>query len=408
MIKYFPVPSDRMGFLWTLTSIKDCYVIEFGPAGTTHFAIEGVMELGAEHQMNVFTTHMSEVDITFGRHDKLSGAIREVDRIHQPKYIFVMASSVSSLIGIDIESICFEMQSGVGAKLIPVIHGGYDGDYNLGVERGLLSLCKNVIKENPGEEGLYNIIGSNIDCYNFLSDTTEMKHILSQAFGLKQNTCFTAYTSVDEIEQATKAKYNIVLRLEGVKCAEWMKQKFGIPYVYKKPYGPAATLTWLKEIAETFDLKVNMNDVTQKAEKIKRYVSQYQMYLRNETNKEVVIYAEYDTAIGLNDFLCELGLSCRHVYIKHGILADTKENIKPRPTEAELKKALKNPCYAVFGDDTLRKLCGSRKFFQIANPNMDQYNFYPYMPLVGFNGTLRVLQDLMNFEREKTRTRSSI
>ncbi|MDR1630877.1 MAG: nitrogenase component 1 [Oscillospiraceae bacterium] len=405
MTKHFPTPSDRMGFLWTLTSIEDCYVIEFGPAGTTHFALEGAMELGGEHKMNVFTTHMSEVDITFGKHDKLAGAIREVDAEHRPKYIFVMASSISSLIGIDIDSICFELQDEIAATLIPVTYGGYDGDYNLGIERALLTLCKTMVQDAKQDQGLYNIIGSNIDSYNFLSDKTEIKGILADAFGLKLNTCFTAYTSVAEIERAAKAGYNIVLRAEGLKAAEWMKTKFGIPFVYQKPYGITGTLAWLKKTAETFDLKVDMGCVTEKTEEVRRHLSEFKMFIRNAAHKNAVIYADYDTAAGLADLLAELGLSCSHVFSKHALPARAKEFVKAKPAESELKEALGGGYYAAFGDDTLRKLCSDESFFQVANPNMDKYNFYPHTPFVGFNGVLRLLQDLMNFERKKLKNK---
>ena len=43
--KYFPVASDRMGMIWTISSIEGACIIEFGPAGTTHFAIEGIGSL---------------------------------------------------------------------------------------------------------------------------------------------------------------------------------------------------------------------------------------------------------------------------------------------------------------------------------------------------------------------------
>ncbi len=397
--KYFPVPSDRMGFLWTLTSVSECYVIEFGPAGTTHFAIEGVMELNAEHKMNVYTTHISEVDITFGRHEKLSGAIKEVDGTHQPKYIFVMASSVSALIGIDIESICLEMQQEVKAKLIPVSTGGYDGDYNLGVEQALTLLVETMTKENASEENLYNIIGCTIDSYNFLSDRTEIENILHETFGMKLNTCFTAYTSVEEIEQAAKAKYNIVIRREGLKCAEYMKEHFNIPYVYGRPYGGCATLAWLKEIAQVFEKKVNMDYVKGKAEEIKEHSSNYRRYITNFTSKEVLLYGEYDTVLGLKVFMEELGLNAATLYIKHE-MANLPEAIKAKPTEAMLKEELKKDYHMVMGDDVLHRMSGDKHFLQIANPNMDSYNFYRYTPLLGFNGAVRILQDLMNFERK--------
>ena len=102
--KYFPVANDRMGIIWTLSSIKDACIVEFGPAGTTHYAIEGIGSLNGEDESKVYSTHMDQSDVTFGKYERLEKAIVEIDKNISPKYIFVMASSISSIIGADIIS----------------------------------------------------------------------------------------------------------------------------------------------------------------------------------------------------------------------------------------------------------------------------------------------------------------
>ena len=37
IVRYLPTPSDRMGLLWTLLTIKDGVILELGPSGTTHY-----------------------------------------------------------------------------------------------------------------------------------------------------------------------------------------------------------------------------------------------------------------------------------------------------------------------------------------------------------------------------------
>ena len=106
LCKYYPVANDRMGSIWTLCSIKDTCIIEFGPAGTTHYAVEGIGSLNAGEGSRIYSTHMDQSDVTFGKYDRLEKAILEVDENIKPRYIFVMASSISSIIGADIESVC--------------------------------------------------------------------------------------------------------------------------------------------------------------------------------------------------------------------------------------------------------------------------------------------------------------
>ena len=65
--KYFPVANDRMGTIWTLASIEGACVIEFGPAGTTHYGIEAIGSLNGQERANIYSTHMDQNDVTFGK-----------------------------------------------------------------------------------------------------------------------------------------------------------------------------------------------------------------------------------------------------------------------------------------------------------------------------------------------------
>jgi Nitrogenase molybdenum-iron protein, alpha and beta chains len=197
------------------------------------------------------------------------------------------------------------------------------------------------------------------------------------------------------------AEYNIVIRAEGIECAEYMKSNFGIPYVYKKPYGITGTMEWLAEIAETFSLKIDVGAVRKQTDDVKTYLSQYKSYLRRAKNKDVIIYADYDTAIGMASLMTDLSLTPKVFSKTAPASVQIADNVTVAPTEDELKSAIAAPHYALLGDDTVRLMSNGESFFQIANPNMERYNFYPRTPNTGFCGVLRWLQELMNFERAK-------
>ena len=63
LCRYLPVPSDRMGIIWSLLSVKDSIILEYGPAGTTHFSMGFYGTLGVDWQQRLFTTHMNEDDV---------------------------------------------------------------------------------------------------------------------------------------------------------------------------------------------------------------------------------------------------------------------------------------------------------------------------------------------------------
>ncbi|MDU6249906.1 MAG: nitrogenase component 1, partial [Paeniclostridium sordellii] len=248
--KYFPVANDRMGIIWTLSSIKDACIVEFGPAGTTHYAIEGIGSLNGEDEAKVYSTHMDQSDVTFGKYERLEKAIVEIDKNISPKYIFVMASSISSIIGADIISVCDTLKDLTNAKLIPITTGGLKDDYNTGVEYALELLACEIVKDNNIDKSKYNILGANIDKYNYLSDVKEVERIMNDLFDKKLNTTFTANTSIEEIEEASKASLNIVIRKEALKAAEYMKEKYNIPYIYKNLYGLKNTIKFIESIKE--------------------------------------------------------------------------------------------------------------------------------------------------------------
>ena len=155
-------------------------------------------------------------------------SIREIDINIKPKYIFVLTSSITSIIGSDIHGICSEISHEVNAKIISIDIGGLKDDYNRGVEKGLELIAKNIVKDNLEKTDTFNIISSNIDCFNFLSDCEEIKRMMKSIV----NTIFTAYTDIESLENASKANLNIVLREEGLKAEVYMENKFKIPYIY--------------------------------------------------------------------------------------------------------------------------------------------------------------------------------
>lgn len=411
LYKYFPKPSDRMGTIWTLSTIEDAYIVEFGPAGTTHFAIEGMMQLNAVSKASVFTTDMDDSDVAFGKTKRLENTILEVDETYNPKVIFVMASSISAIIGTDVESVCFELESQVSAKLIPITTGGYNGDYTLGIEKTMDMLAKELVKKSENKkENTFNIIGNNIDTFNFLSDVEEIKNLMKNIFNLDINTTFTAYTSIEEIENASDANFNLVLRGEGIEAAKTIKKSNNIDFYYGRPYGLNGTMNWMKGISEKFELRADESYIKGLMPSIRRSLISYKMMTRDLENKKVALVGELDTVVGLADFIEELGLVVDKIIVKHSVSNSLKKQVAEKYSEKieydlnemEVEKYLSSTeKYLTLGDGATLKLKNKTKLkLQIANPNFVKYNIYPYTPFMGFNGALHFIQCLYELEKE--------
>lgn len=395
--KYFPVASDRMGIIWTLSSIKDSYIIEFGPSGTTHYAVESIGQLNGEDFSNIYSTHMSESDITFGKYDRLEKSIKEVDLNKNPKYIFVMASSISSIIGTDIEAICEEIQGEVNAKLIPIKTGGLKADYNSGVEEALELIVKNIVRDSSVKGDKVNIIGSNIDSFNFLSDCNEIKRLMKELFDKDINTVFTSYTSIDDIEKASEAELNIVLRKEGLKAAEYMKKKFNIPYIYGKPIGLENTINWIKEVQALMNYDLKEDILNEEIQSVKQYIFRLKMRLRGLKFNDVAIFGDYDTVYNFKKFAIELGLNVVRAEVLYNCNIE-EENILKNTGELNRILFLKNNKIDIlFGDGPSLDMESSAKIkLQVSNPNLNSINIYPYAPYIGFRGALLLIEKLLS------------
>lgn len=119
---------------------------------------------------------MSEDDVVMGDVTRLEEAIIELDKSYAPKVIFVVASSVTAVIGTDIKGVCRYMQNEVKAKLVAFEQGGFRGDYSVGLAETYKLLVRNLPKKDAAQEAdVYNIIGASAWRYRMASDIWEVK-----------------------------------------------------------------------------------------------------------------------------------------------------------------------------------------------------------------------------------------
>ena len=323
LVRFLPTPSERMGIIWSLLAVQGAIVLEYGPAGTTHYSMGLYGGLGLRFQNRMFTTHMSEDDVVMGDVTRLEDAIVELDKSYAPKVIFVVASSVTAVIGTDIKGVCRYMQNEVKAKLVAFEQGGFRGDYSIVLAETYKLLVRNLPKKDVAQEaGVYNIIGASMWRYRMESDIWEIKSLLSEALGLSCNACLCCDTSVEELEDMGLAQVNIVLGNEGLAAAKYMQEKFGTPYVYAVPYGYNGTLSFLAQVGEAVgkepDAMVLMR-IRMKEKSLSR-LSLFTM-MGNNKPKKAVVKGDYDMVQGVSAFLEQGGITVLHKMCAHSLKA---------------------------------------------------------------------------------------
>ena len=323
LVRFLPTPSDRMGIIWSLLAVQGAIVLEYGPAGTTHYSIGLYGGLGLRFQNRMFTTHMSEDDVVMGDVTRLEDAIVELDKSYAPKVIFVVASSVTAVIGTDIKGVCRYMQNEVKAKLVAFEQGGFRGDYSIGLAETYKLLVRNLPKKDVAQEtGVYNIIGASAWRYRMASDIWEVKSLLDEALGLSCNACLCCDTSVEELENMGLAQVNIVLGNEGLAAAKYLQEKFGTPYVYAVPYGYNGTLSFLAQVGEAVGRESD-SMVLQRLRMKEKSLSGLSLFAMMGNNKprKAVVKGDYDMVQGVSAFLEQGGITVLHKMCAHSLKA---------------------------------------------------------------------------------------
>lgn len=379
LIRHFPIPSDRMGIIWSSLSIDESIVIEYGPAGTTHYGTELFMELGVDVKNQLQSTHISEDDIVMGETKRLEEAILEIDKLYSPKVIFVVGSSLTAVVASDIKSLCMFLQSKVNAKLIAFEHGGFRGDFSLGIRDFFKSLKPLVKKQTEKDNTKYNIIGANHDFFRIGSDVEEIKDIMKKAFNMDANCVIPYETSISDIENMEKACLNIVLRTEALPFAKSLET----PYIYSLPYGYDKSIQFIEDIEKIIDKKADKNIIDKIIYKKQKNV---QIAKRN-CMFPFPIYLEgnYDMVKSLGEFIKnELGLNVKKAFCTHSLknIENDKDYIVYVSEEEKLNELKQMKNGIIFGSEPTINYCNNSNtkilFSFPAFKNIFIANHYPF------------------------------
>ena len=398
LCRYLPTPSDRMGILWSLLAIGDSVIVEYGPAGTTHFSMSLFGELGVDQQNRLFTTHMSEDDVVMGDVSRLEKALVEVDHGYHPRVIFVVASSVSAVIGTDLQGVCAYMQEKVNARLIAFEQGGFRGDYSVGIQAAYRLLAQDVAEANvPRKAGTYNILGASAGLFRMESDVREIERLMQEAFGMELNACLCLDTSVEKIQQMGCAEINLVLREEAVPAARILTQKCGTPFLLGAPYGYAGTLAWLEKIGQQIG-RVVSPALRAALKKRAMEVMQYRIYgMMLKVNKpQVALFGDAPMVTGMSSFMDELGFPVVAKISRHSLrlYEAAAPSVRYLPEEKDRIAAMQALHHTlVLADDISKRLLAKdNTFLRVSMPLVDGAQIATHLPFMGPRGADFILE----------------
>lgn len=393
LCRFYPAPSDRMAIIWSLMPIKDAVVLEYGPAGTTHFGGGLYSSLGLELGKTLFTTHISEDDVIMGDVSRLENAIREIDEAYHPKIIFVVAAAVIAVIGTDIAGVCQYMQDEVNARLISFEEGGFRGDYTYGLRSVYRMLAREVVKPAPKKEKTYNILGASAGSFRIRSDVWEIQNLMREAFGWECGCTLGLECHVQDIEAIGGGTLNLVLRSEAVEAAGIVERECGTPWYYGAPYGYTGTLKWLEDIAKIIGAEINPALVKRLQDKTLRLTPMggpMGMGMMGRTKPKASIQGDYDTLLGFRQAMLEMDLQVENLICSHSLKAVENPDPKVQFLSKEkdrinLFKNLKGQW--CLGSDEMGRFCQVDDYFtQISAPFNSKFQRASHLPFMGEKG----------------------
>ena len=393
LCRFYPAPSDRMAIIWSLMPIQDAVVLEYGPAGTTHFGGGLYSSLGLELGKTLFTTHISEDDVIMGDVSRLENAIREIDEAYHPKIIFVVAAAVIAVIGTDIAGVCQYMQDEVNARLISFEEGGFRGDYTYGLRSVYRMLANEVIHPAPKQEKTYNILGASAGSFRIRSDVWEIQNLMREAFGWECGCTLGLECNVEAIEAIGGGALNLVLRSEAVEAATIVERKCGTPWHYGTPYGYAGTLRWLEEISKIIGALINPVLVKRLQEKTRRLTPMggpMGMGMMGQVKHKVSIQADYDTLLGFRQAMMEMELQVENMVCSHSLkaIADPADGVgflNKEKNRIGLFGGLEGQW--CLGSDEMGMFCRQTNYFTlISAPFNSKFQRATHLPFMGEKG----------------------
>ena len=404
LYRFKPMPSGRMGIFWTLAPIRESAVVEFGCMGHNLYSGGLLRQTGIYEGYGapLYTTYIDETDIAMGQTYRLEATLRQVVATDKPKVVFLQPSAVPEVIGMDMFAIANELQDEFpDTQLVPLGHGSFAISQHKGVEEALTGIVKALARETEmTDEPTYNVLGTCPDLFNFGADLLEVERMMRGAFGMEAVCRLSSACSVTDIRRIGAAHVNLVIRREGIPAAEYLKKRFGTPYVYGRPYGIQYTSDWLRQVGEALGTAPSESFIAGEEKLIRDQI--YRPYRTLNSNKwsypeeaVLTIGGHCDVVKGILKYaVTEIPLTKGVCWCDCPEMGD--EEI-PYFREEQWIPVVESheKGYLMFSGEAL-KWFGKNTELQIANPDI-RYRLHPYdAPLVGYHGAVQLVNLWMN------------
>lgn len=235
------------GALSVVTQVRDAVTVVHGPQGCTHHNFSLLYATALDNDRPAIpplvSTGLSETDVVFGGEGALGRTLDAV-MARRPGAVFVLSTCIVETIGDDIERVC-SFRSGCPVIIVPTA-GFLGGSFQNGVNNALIALAAMAGEAKAGEG--VNIIGEKNLEYEVGENFLEVERLLEK-LGLAVNLRFVRGITTAEIAMLGAARLNILRDPSLIPVGEYLRSRFGTPFIPAFPVGIAGNSAFLAEVA---------------------------------------------------------------------------------------------------------------------------------------------------------------
>lgn len=206
----------------------------------------------------VYISALTETEAVMGDDNKLVNDIISAANDLSPKFIAISGTPIPMMAGTDLKAIARVVEAKTGIPSFGFKTNGMHS-YIDGAAEAFLGIAQRFIKENIKKTGSLsvNILGLTPLDFSVNSTVSSIKNVLTKN-GIEIVSSWAMGSELCEIEHSAAAHVNLVVSQCGMKAAEYMKQKFDIPYVAGVPIGEKLTQKLIDDIKSSAQNRSNI------------------------------------------------------------------------------------------------------------------------------------------------------
>ena len=228
-----PLSPDYSGVSSLFPDMRALIVIHDGTGCLGNTMLDEPRQ-GTSEQM-IYTTNIRENDVVMGTDEALLEKVNRAEDYMDPRMIVLVGTPVPALIGTDLKALAKTIEKRTGKPCFSFDTNGI-GLYDKGVEMACMAQCRKLADEYAQfEESGIAIVGASPIDYGPIENGDILREICTVP-GIK-TTLIGIGGSETSVGAAARSKLNIAACGAAVPACEYLKEKYGTPYIADLPVG---------------------------------------------------------------------------------------------------------------------------------------------------------------------------